>query len=90
MCKVNSGAMIKTQQDVQNLVIGILFRQQHVYRIENIIDLVQYYMDGSSITITKDQLHHIILENLDLLYIKNKVKCKNGYYTPQPLKCVRC
>ena len=28
MCKVKSGAKIKNQQDVQNLVIGIIFRQR--------------------------------------------------------------
>lgn len=86
MCKINSGASIKNRQDVQNLVIATIFRQEKAYYIENILNLVQQYMIGSSVDIQKDDLYSIILDNLDILYIKNKVKCKNGCYTPQHLK----
>lgn len=86
MCKVSSGASIKNWQDVQNLVIGIILRQQEEYCIENILDLVQYYMVGSPINAKENELYGVILNNLDLLYIRNKVKCKNGYYIPQPIK----
>lgn len=86
MCKINSGASIKNRQDVQNLVIATIFRQEKAYYIENILNLVQQHMIGSSVDIQKDDLYSIILDNLDILYIKNKVKCKNGCYTPQPLK----
>lgn len=86
MCKINSGASIKNRQDVQNLVIATIFRQEKAYYIENILNLVQQHMIGSSVDIQKEDLYSIILDNLDILYIKNKVKCKNGCYTPQPLK----
>ena len=86
MCKINSGAQIKNLQDVQNLVIAILFRQEQEYYIENILEIVQQYMIGSPVRIQRDNLYSIILDNLDILYIRNKVKCKNGCYTPQPLK----
>lgn len=86
MCKINSGVLIKNRQDVQNLVIATLFRQEHEYNIENILSLVQQYMVGSPVKLQRDDLYSIISDNLDILYIRNKVKCKNGCYTPQPLK----
>lgn len=86
MCKINPGSQIKNRQDVQNLVIATLFRQEHEYYIEDILKIVQRYMIGSPVKIQKDNLYSIILDNLDILYIRNKVKCKNGCYTPQPMK----
>lgn len=86
MCKINPGSQIKNQQDVQNLVIATLFRQEQEYYIDDILNIVQQYMTGSPVKIQKDNLYSIILDNLDILYIRNKVKCKNGCYTPQPLK----
>lgn len=86
MCKINSGVQIKDQQDVQNLIIATLFRQEQDYYIENILETVQRYMIGSPVKIQIDDLYSMILDNLDFLYIRNKVKCKNGCYTPQPLK----
>lgn len=86
MCKVKSGALVENYQDVQNLVIGILNRQEKYYHIENIIYLVQKYLKGSSVEIQEEQLKQIISNNLDMLYIRNRVKCKNGCYIPQPLK----
>lgn len=86
MCKINSGSLIKNHQDIQNLVIATLCRQEREYNVETILDLVQHYMIGSPVKIERDNLYSIIMDNLDILYIRNKVKCKNGYYTPQPLK----
>lgn len=86
MCKIYSGAMISNWQDVQNLVIGIILRQQQEYCIENILHLVERYMEGSSVIVQEKQLRDIIAKNLNLLYIRNKVRCKNGYYVPQPIK----
>lgn len=56
MCVVNSGTLVKNRQDVQNLVIGIIFRQQDKYTPENIIHIVQYYMKGSPYLIDKESL----------------------------------
>lgn len=86
MCRVKSGALVKNYQDVQNLVIGILNRQQKYYQVENIVYLVQKHLKGSSVKIQEDQLKQIICNNLDMLYIRNRVRCKNGCYIPQPLK----
>jgi hypothetical protein len=86
MCKVKSGVQIKNRQDIQNLVIGIIFRQRATYRIENILDIVSYYTRDSQYEVSEDDLYYIISETLDMLYIRNRVKCKNGVYSPLPLK----
>lgn len=83
MCKVNSGVLIKNGQDVQNLVIGIIFRQQDKYKPRNIIEIVQYYMKGSAFSIDESALQEIILENLNLLCRNDKIQCKNGYFIPR-------
>lgn len=83
MCKVKSGVAIQSRQDVQNLVIGIINRQEKGYRKEEILNLVEYYMKGSRVTISKMYLEDIISKNLDMLYRNNCVRCKNGYYIPQ-------
>ncbi len=83
MCNVNSGVLIKNKQDVQNLVIGIIFRQQDKYKPENISDLVQCYMKGSTFSIDKTAIQNIILDNLSLLHRNDKIQCKNGYYIPR-------
>ena len=83
MCNVNSGVLIKNKQDVQNLVIGIIFRQQDKYKRENIIDIVQYYMEGSPFVINENVLQNIISENLNLLCRNDKIQCKNGYFIPR-------
>lgn len=85
MSKVKSGAAIRNLQDVQNLITGIIFRQQQEFRIENILDLVEYYMQGSALNIQNQQLYKMIDDNLDVLYIRNKVRCRDGYYKLQPL-----
>lgn len=87
MCKVKSGKFIKNRQDLQNLIVAVIFRQQQKYQKEHILDLVQYYMQGSPIEISTQELQNMILENLNVLYIKNKVDCENGYYIPQLIPC---
>ncbi len=83
MCNVNSGALIKNKQDIQNLVIGIIFRQQDKYKPEDISDIVQYYMRGSTYLIDKKSLQNIISKNLELLHRNDKIQCKNGHYIPR-------
>lgn len=83
MCNVKSGVLVENRQDVQNLVIGIIFRQQYKYKIENIVAAVQYYMKGSSVTMDTDSLREIISDNLNLLHRNDKIKRKNGYYIPR-------
>ena len=86
MCKINSGVLVKNHQDVQNLIIATLFRQEHSYYIENILELISHYMIGSPVEIQRKTLYRLVSDTLDDLYIRNKVKCKNGCYIPQPIR----
>ncbi len=88
MCKVKSGAQIENRQDIQNLIIGIIFRQCKPYRIEDILDIVLYYTKNSHYKIDEEELYCLISDSLDMLYVRNKVKCTNGVYTPQHLKVI--
>ena len=88
MCKVKSGAQIKNQQDVQNLIVGIIFRQTGTYQIDDILNIVLYYMKDSPYNISEDDLYYIISDTLDMLYIRNRIKCKNGVYTSSPFKFI--
>ena len=83
MCKVKSGIMIENQQDVQNLVIGILFRQEKKYSQEQIYAIVQHYLQGSLYVINQKTVLKIISDNIDMLHRNSYVSCVNGYYTPE-------
>lgn len=85
MCKINSGALIKNRQDVQNLIVATLFRQEETYDIKQMVSLVSHYMVGSPVKMEEEKLYGLVSDNLDDLYIRNKVKCKNGRYIPQPM-----
>ena len=85
MCKVKSGIHLTNQEDVQNLVIGIIFRQQKKYRLEDICLSVQYYIQGTQLEMNSKKLCRLVEENLDLLNRRGKLYCRNGYYMPQTI-----
>ncbi len=86
MCKVKSGTQIKNQQDIQNLVIGIIFRQYKPYQLDDVLNIALYYTKKSKYKISEDDLYYIIYDTLDMLCIRNRIKCKNGVYTSLPFK----
>lgn len=88
MCKVKSGTQIKNRQDIQNLVIGIIFRQRMAYRIDDILNIVLYYTGNSQYSISEEDLYDNIADTLDMLCVRNRIKCKNGVYTPMPFKAL--
>lgn len=88
MCKVKSGALIKNAEDVQNLVVGVINRQEERYCKEQILVMVRHYMRGSSLSLSNDYLKEIISVNLDILYRSNFVECRNGYYIPKNIFCM--
>ena len=83
MCKVKSGVCIKTRQDVQNLVIGLIFRQQHEYSQGDILYIVEHYTQGAEVKLERDALNTIISKNLDILHRNGRIQCKNGIYRSQ-------
>jgi hypothetical protein len=83
MCKVKSGVQLKNKEDVQNLVIGIIFRQQTKYTMKDICATVQYFLQDTQIEISQKNVVRIVEDNLDLLNRRGKIYCRNGCYTPQ-------
>ncbi len=83
MCKVKSGNLIQTKQDVQNLIIGIINRQEKTYNKKKILELTEYYMQGSNVIMSSRDLIKLISTYLDMLYRNNRVCCKNGQYIPK-------
>lgn len=88
MCNVKSGVQIKNRQDVQNLIIGIIFRQTAPYKIDDIINIVVHCMKNSLYHVSEDDLYYIVSDTLDMLYIRNRIKCKNGVYSSLPFKII--
>lgn len=83
MCKVKSGVELENKEDVQNLVIGIIFRQQERYTMKDICSTVRYFLQGTEIEMSQRYLTKIVEENLDLLNRRGKIYCRNGCYMPK-------
>lgn len=83
MCKVKSGRALENLQDVQNLVVGIINRQQRRYVLDDIYNAVMYHFQGAQIDISQDTLFDIIDDNLSFAYRKGMVDCRGGYYFPR-------
>mgnify|MGYP005782932195 CR=1 FL=1 len=85
MCKVKSGKMLKNQQDIQNLVIGIINRQENIYNSEEIVNMVDYYCKDAQVDVDRKTLSNMVNDNLDYLYRKAFINCSNGNYYPQTI-----
>lgn len=87
MCKVKSGKAIVSKSDFQNLVIGILLRQQNNYRETDIFNAVSFHCTGSPLALRPLTVQRAIRDNLHFLTRYGKVTCMDGVYTPVP--CVK-
>lgn len=83
MCKVKSGVLITNKEDVQNMVIGIIFRQQEKYRKEQILESTKNYFRGSTLKINHNTLLEIVEDNLAILSRNGTICCCDGNYMPQ-------
>lgn len=84
MCKVKSGSNLRTESDLQNLITGIILRQQHSYFESDIISAVEYHCGGNQI-VSQQRLQEMIQETLDILSQYMKIDCIDGLYTPKRL-----
>lgn len=80
MCKVKSGALILNVEDVRNMVIGIILRQQTKYNRDNIFKLTINYLQGSNLLLSNDLLMNIIDRCLDILIRNGEIRCVSGIY----------
>lgn len=84
MCKVKSGSNLRTESDLQNLITGIILRQQHSYVESDIINTVEYHCSGNRI-VSQRRLQEMIQETLDIFSQYMKIDCTDGLYTPKRL-----
>ena len=82
MCKVKFGVNLNNESDLQNMVIGIILRQNQQYREKDILNKVMYYSKNANIDITTPLVRNMVRENLNFLLRNQKVCCMDGVYTP--------
>lgn len=81
MCKVRTGTQVQSYEDIRNIITGLILRQENMFREEDILRMVKYYSDGSSVEISQRKLTELIQESLDLFCRYDLVSCRNGYYS---------
>ncbi len=85
MCKVKTGALIVNKGDVQNMIVGIILRQQNKYKKEEILEMSKKYFQGSALEMDNNTFMEIIEENLEIFSRNEKIFCENGNYIPRSL-----
>lgn len=80
MCRIKYGKAISNNEDVRNLITGIILRQRKEYYKDNIVNVVWGYLDGSPVAISRNELNHLVDNSLDVFGRNNEVICKNGRY----------
>lgn len=82
MCKIKSGKQLTSAQDMQNLVIGILLRQQYKYNKAQIYNCVNNYCINAEYKMSQNTIRKLVDKNLDFLSRIGTVQCKDGQYIP--------
>lgn len=83
MAYVKSKEKIKNENDMQNLVIGIINRMQEPFKKEEVLEVVEYHSRGAKVKDREKMLEKLVDENLDLLYRRDQVMCWGGIYYPK-------
>ncbi len=83
MANVLHNEDVKNEQDLQNLVIGIIFRQDNPYKSESIVRIVNHYLRRSVFQGNTKLIRQHVNDTLDLLLFHDNVRCINGLYYPK-------
>ena len=82
MCKVKFGANLNNESDLQNMVVGIILRQNQKYKEKDILNIVTHYSKNANMDVSPSLIKNITRENLSFLLRNQKVCCLDGVYTP--------
>lgn len=86
MANVLHNEDVKNKQDLQNLVIGIIFRMDKPFTDDSVIQLVNYYLKGSIFYDNIDLIKEYVSDNLDFLQNRDTMRRINGIcYMKNPL-----
>lgn len=83
MANVKHNEDVKNKQDLQNLVVGIIFRQVKPFKDEQIVKIVNHWLKGSKFYDDIALIEKHVEETLDLLYCLDKVRCWEGIHYPR-------
>lgn len=77
MCvlKINNG--IHDRRDVNDLVAGIILRQTKEFDEATIVDISNYYLEGSRIKLQGTELNDIVGEKIRL-FLRNQILIRNN------------
>ena len=80
MCSIKTGAAIKTQADVRNLVLALILRQEGTFEKEKLQILAEQFLTNSIYKTSERELKEIISGYLDLLCRNKELNCDHGCY----------
>lgn len=80
MCRIKSGKAISNNEDIRNLITGIILRQKSEYYKDHILMLVLRYLDGANMIIDRTKVDQLVDNGLEILGRNGEVSCKNGRY----------
>lgn len=84
MCKVKSGSDLKNEQDIRNLIVGLILRQQEQFTAQDIERLTKKFSVGAEYTMSERSTASIIRESLKDLSRYSILQCRNGQYSTKP------
>lgn len=85
MCKIKSGENVKNEQDLENLITGLILRQENEFQEKRIYDLLEMYSKGSPLNISMDRKMQLIGNALDIFCRYGDVICRDGIYKTRDL-----
>lgn len=80
MCRIKSGKAISNNEDIRNLITGIILRQKNEYHKDHILTLVFKYLDGTNMIIDSTKVDQLVDNGLEILGRNGEVSCRNGKY----------
>lgn len=80
MCYVKQGKEVTSEEDIRNLITGIILRQKNAYRKENVLASVLEHLKDATVEVEKDNVSRFLDDGLDVLGRNGEVSCWNGVY----------
>ena len=80
MCYVKQGKEVTSEEDIRNLITGVILRQRTIYRKENALATVLAHLKDAAVEIEKDNVLRLLDDGLDILGRNGEVSCWNGVY----------
>lgn len=83
MAYVKHNEDVKNEQDLQNLIVGIVLRMEQPYKSEKIVELSKFYLKGSQFFDKIELIKSKVDEFLDFCQRRNIIARDNGTCYPR-------